>query len=415
MQTTSTNQRWIFILLTSLFLFWGLANNMTDTLLAAFKRIMSMGDFQTTFVQYAFYGAYFCLAIPASILAQKFSYKTSILMGLGLFIGGALLFYPASQTQVYSHFLGALFILAGGLSILETATNPFILTLGSRETAVKRLNLAQSFNPIGSIIGVALSKFLILSELHAATAEQRETMSKEVLYQLQSDELAAVMTPYVGVAIVLIIIWLLIFYTPMPEVSDTKDSHSIASGIYQLISHKSYRKAVLTQFFYVGGQITVWSFTIRYVMEELKIDEAEAANYYLASLALFLVARLIFTYLMNFYEALFLLKWAAVKAVILTGFAIFSSGELGVWALVGVSGCMSLMFPTIYGLGMAKVETNTKLASAGFVMAIVGGAVMTGLQGQLSDALTNIRLSFFVPLVCFCVVVIYTFTLVEKK
>ena len=184
MHTNTTNQRWIFILLTSLFLFWGLANNMTDTLLAAFKRIMSMGDFQTTFVQYAFYGAYFCLAIPASILAQKFSYKTSILMGLGLFIGGALLFYPASQTQVYSHFLGALFILAGGLSILQTATNPFILTLGSRETAVKRLNLAQSFNPIGSIIGVALSKFLILSELHAATAEQRETMSKEANSQL---------------------------------------------------------------------------------------------------------------------------------------------------------------------------------------------------------------------------------------
>lgn len=414
MNSTPNNQRWIFILLTSLFLFWGLANNMTDTLLAAFKRIMSMSDFQTTFVQYAFYGAYFCLAIPASLLAQRFSYKTSILIGLGFFIGGAFLFYPASQTQQYAHFLVALFILAGGLSILETATNPFILTLGSRETAVKRLNLAQSFNPIGSIIGVALSKFLILSELHGATAEQRESMSQDTLDQLQTAELAAVMTPYVGVALVLLVIWVLIFSTPMPELSDQRDSNSFSVGVRSLFANKSYSKAVLTQFFYVGGQITVWSFTIRYVMNELKIDEAEAANYYLASLALFLAARLIFTYLMTFYEALFLLKWAAVKAFILIGFVIFGSGELGVWALVGVSGCMSLMFPTIYGLGMENVRTNTKLASSGFVMAIVGGAVMTGLQGQLSDITGSVRSSFFVPLVCFGVVIYYTLTK-EKK
>jgi FHS family L-fucose permease-like MFS transporter len=185
-------------------------------------------------------------------------------------------------------------------------------------------------------------------------------------------------------------------------------------GVRSLSSNKPYRNAVLTQFFYVGGQITVWSFTIRYVMNALQLDEAEAANYYLASLALFLVARLLFTYLMTFYKAIFLLKWAAIKAVLLLSIVIFGEGDLSVWALVGVSGCMSLMFPTIYGLGMESVHTNTKLASSGFVMAIVGGAVMTGLQGQLSDITGSVGSSFLVPLVCFGAVIYYTLTK-EKK
>ncbi|MEL7534528.1 MAG: MFS transporter, partial [Bacteroidota bacterium] len=201
-----------FILITSMFLAWGIANNMTDTLLAAFKKIMSMSDFQTTFVQYAFYGAYFCFAIPAALLVKRFSYKTGVLLGLGMFIAGALLFYPASQTMVYGHFLAALYILAGGLSFLETSANPYIVAMGPEESGTQRLNLAQSFNPVGSITGVVLSQLFILSNLNPATEEERSAIPAEQLASIQAEELSAVMGPYVGVAAVLLILWLLIAF-----------------------------------------------------------------------------------------------------------------------------------------------------------------------------------------------------------
>ena len=209
-----------FVLVTSLFLMWGLANNMTDTLLAAFKKIMSKSDAETSWIQFVFYGAYFLLALPAAIITKKYSYKTGILIGLGLFISGALLFYPASQTMAYGHFLAALFILASGLSLLETAANPYIVAMGPEETGTQRLNLAQSFNPIGSILGVELSRQFILSKLNQASAEERALLSPEELQQIQTDELAAVMGPYVGVALVLLLIWLAIAFVKMPRASD---------------------------------------------------------------------------------------------------------------------------------------------------------------------------------------------------
>ncbi len=226
-----------FILITSLFLMWGLANNMTDTLLAAFKRIMSMSDFQTSWIQVAFYGSYFCLALPAALIIKKYTYKTGVLLGLGLFIVGSLLFYPASQTMVYGHFLGALFVLAGGLSILETAANPYIIAMGPEENGTQRLNLAQSFNPIGSIIGVLLSKLFILSQLNQASAESRAAMSPDELQAIQSGELVAVMGPYVGVAAVLLIIWLLIAFSRMPKASEADDSLNINTTVARLLKN----------------------------------------------------------------------------------------------------------------------------------------------------------------------------------
>jgi len=386
---------------------WGLANNMTDTLLAAFKRIMSMSDFQTSWIQVAFYGSYFCLALPAALIIKKFTYKTGVLLGLGLFISGSLLFYPASQTMVYGHFLAALFILAGGLSILETAANPYIIAMGPEENGTQRLNLAQSFNPIGSIIGVLLSKLFILSKLNQASAETRAAMSPEELQAIQSGELAAVMGPYVGVAGVLLIIWIAIAVTKMPKASDADDSLNIGETVGRLIKNSNYVWGVAAQFFYVGAQIGVWSYTIRYVMQELNVNEDEAASYYLAALILFMVSRFICTALMKYISPGNLLAGLSVLAIICTFVVIVGSGYVGVYALVAISACMSLMFPTIYGLAVRGLGDDTKIGGSGLIMAILGGAVLTSVQGQVSDATQSIHLAYIVPLLCFVVVAFY--------
>lgn len=396
-----------FILITSLFLMWGLANNMTDTLLAAFKRIMSMSDFQTSWIQVAFYGSYFCLALPAAIIIKKFTYKTGVLLGLGLFIAGSLLFYPASQTMVYGHFLASLFILAGGLSILETASNPYIIAMGPEETGTQRLNLAQSFNPIGSIIGVLLSKLFILSQLNEASAETRASMSPEALQAIQSQELAAVMGPYVGVAGILLILWITIAVTRMPKASDADDSLDIGATVKRLMKNSNYVWGVVAQFFYVGAQICVWSFTIRYVMQELSVNEDDAASYYLAALILFTVSRFICTALMKFIAPGNLLAGLSVLAVICTSIVIVAGGYVGVYALVAISGCMSLMFPTIYGLAVRGLGNDTKIGGSGLIMAILGGAVITSIQGQVSDMTQSIHLAYIVPLLCFVIVAFY--------
>jgi FHS family L-fucose permease-like MFS transporter len=396
-----------FILITSLFLMWGLANNMTDTLLAAFKRIMSMTDFQTSWIQVAFYGSYFCLALPAAILIKKFTYKTGILIGLALFIAGSLLFYPASLTMSYAHFLMALFILAGGLSVLETAANPYIIAMGPEDTGTRRLNLAQSFNPIGSIVGVLLSKIFILSQLNVASAETRATLTREELSAIQSAELAAVMGPYVGVAVILALLWTAIAVSKMPQASDEGPELNIGATFKRLVRNKNYVWGVAAQFFYVGAQIGVWSYTIRYVMQELHFNEEEAASYYLAALVLFMVSRFICTGLMKIITPTNLLTALSVLAIFCTLVVIFGSGKIGVYALVAISGCMSLMFPTIYGLAVRGLGNDTKIGGSGLIMAILGGAVLTSVQGQVSDLTGSINIAYAVPLACFIIVAIY--------
>ena len=396
-----------FILITSLFLMWGLANNMTDTLLAAFKKIMSMSDFQTSWIQIAFYGSYFCLALPAAILIKKFTYKTGILLGLGMFIAGSLLFYPASVTAQYGHFLVALFILAGGLSILETTANPYIIALGPEETATRRLNLAQSFNPIGSIIGVALSKMFILSNLNTAGASARSAMSSGRLNKIQSEELAAVMGPYVGVAILLLFLWITIALVKLPKASDTTQSIDLRSTLQRLVRNKNYVLGVIAQLLYVGAQIGVWSVTIRYVMQELNVNEEQASNYYLAALILFTLSRFVSTYLMKFISPAKLLVVASSLAAICSLIVIFSHGAFSVYALIAISGSMSLMFPTIFGLASRGLGSDTKLGGSGLIMAILGGAVLTAIQGQVSDMTGSISMAYVVPFLCFVIVIIF--------
>ncbi len=408
-----------FILVTSLFFMWGLANNMTDTLLAAFKRILSMSDFQTSWIQIAFYGSYFCLALPAAIFIRKFTYKSGILLGLGMFITGGLLFYPASLTMSYGHFLGALFILAGGLSVLETTANPYIIAMGPEETGTRRLNFAQSFNPIGSITGVIISKYFILSHLNHAGAADRALMTHEELGVIRAQELNAMMGPYVGVALFLLVIWLIIATTKMPKASDTEVRLDLKASLGRLLKNSRYTSGVLAQFFYVGAQIGVWSFTIRFVMQELGTNEEQSSTYYIAALVVFTVLRFVFTGLMKYFSPRNLLSISALLAIICTLGVIMLSGYPAVISLVAISACMSLMFPTIYGISVRGLGNDTKIGASGLIMAILGGAVLTAIQGQVSDLTGSIKLAFLVPLFCFALIAIYgrfgTFNIFRKE
>jgi FHS family L-fucose permease-like MFS transporter len=406
----SAGNLWPFILITSLFMLWGLANNMTDTLLAAFKRIMSMTDFQTSWIQLAFYGAYFCLAFPAALYIRKYTYKSGILLGLGLFALGSLLFYPASITMSYGFFLFALYVLAGGLSILETAANPYVLVMGPQESATRRLNLAQSFNPIGSIIGIYMSKVFILSKLNTAEAADRSSMDPATLQAIQSEELTGVMSAYVGVALFLALVWIVIKMTRMPTAIDTKESGALGPAVQRLLRNKKYVMGVVAQFFYVGAQIGVWSFTIRYIMSALDLNEADASDYYLLSLVLFATSRFVFTALMKFIQAPLLLAFSALAAIICSLTVIYSGGMTGAIALVAISGWMSLMFPTIYALAADGLGEDTKLGGSGLIMAILGGAVLTAVQGYVSDLFGSVNVSFYVPMICFVVVLVFGMT-----
>ncbi|PQJ33296.1 L-fucose:H+ symporter permease [Salinibacter sp. 10B] len=398
---------WPFVLLTSCFAFWGLANNMTDTLLAAFKRILSMSDFRTSWVQMAFYGAYGCLALPAALFVRKYTYKAGVMLGLALFSVGALLFYPASLTMNYFHFLVALYVLASGLSILETSANPFIVSLGPEATGTQRLNLAQSFNPLGSITGVFLSQQFILSDLNRAGAQERAQMGAEQLRQIQSAELTAVMGPYVGVALILVVLCGLIAVTDMPDESASDQEFRLWSTLGRLFQKPHYLGGVVAQFFYIGAQIGVWSFTIRYVMAELGNTEAEASTYYIGALVLFTGSRFLSTWLMSYVKSSTLLLWLSGLAVGLTAMVIGGSGYVGVIALVGISGCMSLMFPTIFGLSVRGLGEDAKIGGSGLIMAIAGGAAFPAIQGLISDATGSIHLAFVVPLFCFVVTALY--------
>jgi len=402
-----------------LFAWWGVANNMTDTLLAAFKRIMSMSDAKTALIQVVCYGAgYGLLAIPAAVYIKKFSYKSGVLLGLALYSAGCILFYPAMMTANYYCYLTAIWILFGGLSILETAANPYIIAMGPDETGTRRLNLAQSFNPIGSIVGIVVSQLFILSHLNKASAEERAAMTAEQLETIQAGELNAVTITYVTVGLILIATWILIAVNKkMPRTGEAGGPLNLKPTFKRLIRNRHYMWGVVAQFFYVGAQIGVWSFTIRYTMQELGLEQAvlpqgktpeqAAATYYMASLIVFTISRFICTGMMRFMTPANLLTLLSSIAIALTLTVIYVGGRIGVYALVGISGCMSLMFPTIFGLACRGLGEDTKFGGSGLIMAILGGAVITQIQGMVSDSFKSINLSYWLPLICFIVITYY--------
>ena len=375
-----------FALVSILFLLWGLANNMTDTLLAAFKKVMQMSDTETSFIQFAFYGSYFCFALPAALFIRRFSFKAGIILGLLLYAGGAMLFYPAALTESYLFYLIAIYILAGGCSVLETTANPYILSMGMPETATRRLNIAQSFNPIGSIMGILLSQQFILRDI----------------------SLFSISETYMGLGFVLIAIMAVMIFSRMPTGKDDAEG-SVGASFARLLQNRRYTWGVVAQFFYVGAQIGVWSFTIRLVMQELGIAEADAATYYLASIIMFCLARFFFTWMMKYFRPAHLMAWAAAADIVLCLIVILmnGSGMTCVVALVLVSFFMSLQFPTIYGIALDGVGDDAKIGASGLIMAILGGALLTPLQGMVSDK-WGVSTSYIVPLISFVVVLWYS-------
>ena len=380
-----------FALVTSLFLLWGLANNMTDTLLAAFKRIMDMSDAQTSLIQFAFYGSYFCFALPAAIFISRHSFKSGIILGLLLYAAGAILFLPAAYAASYGFYLVAIYIMAGGCSVLETTANPYILSMGSPETATRRLNIAQSFNPIGSIIGILMSKYFILKDI----------------------SLYSVSGTYASLGLVLIAILVAMLFVKMPAGRDSGNRSGIIASFGRLFRNRLYRYGVVAQFFYVGAQIGVWSFTIRIVMQELGVLEAQASTIYLITIIGFCLSRFIYTWLMKWVSPAKLLLAGGVLSTLMTAVVVLGAGSgwLLIVALVLISFFMSLMFPTIYGLslgGVAQSEhpDDAKLGASGLIMAILGGALLTPLQGLVSDN-SSIYMSYIIPAICFVVVTLF--------
>ena len=420
-----------FILLTTCFAAWGLANNMTDPLVKVFSRIFTMSNLQSSLVQFSFYGAYFCLAIPAALIIKRYSYKTGVLLGLGLFVLGSFLFYPASLSMQYGSFLFAIFVLAGGLSILETSCNPFICALGPENTATRRLNLAQAFNPVGSNFGIILAATFILPKINPLSDEERRAIDPEMLRSIKSEELIAVMGPYLGMAFCLLILWIAIAVTKMPRASDSSNRLDFGPTAARLLRNRHYTFGVAAQFFYVAAQICVWTFTIHYITELVEsgrgadtlrnvlaafgientaqmTGENIAGKFHLAAMLTFLVFRFICTALMWFVRPSAMLAALAVVATVLCAGVVLAPGFAGVLCLIGISACMSLMFPTIYGIALQGLGEDTKLGGAGLVMAILGGALFPLLQGWLID-LRGPAFSYIVPLVCFVFVAAYGF------
>ena len=398
-----------FILLVLCFAAWGAAANMTDPLVKVFSKIFTMSSVQSALVQFSYYGAYFCLAIPAAYINKRFSYKTGVLTGLGMAAIGAFLFYPASQAMTYGFFLVALFVLAGGLSILETSANPYVMGMGTQQGATRRLNLAQSFNPVGTNIGVFLAATLILPKLNTATSGERTNMNSEQLTSIISAELDAVMVPYVGMACVLVFIWLAIAFTKTPNFCKQKkvSKHVEFSATFKrLFKNTHYRFGVIAQFFNVAAQTCVWTFTIQYVMEALDTNEVTGGSILQYSMITFLVSRFVMTWLMGFIRPAKLLMATSIIAMLLCFYMVKMPNISGVWALVSISACLSLMFPTIYAISLHGLGDDAKLGAAGLVMAILGGAIVPVFQAVFIDTY-SVAFSYVVPAGCFIIVAAY--------
>ena len=400
-----------FCLLTSCFAAWGIAANMTDPLVKAFSSIFEMSAFQSSLVQFAYYGAYALLALPAAAINRRFSYKTGTMVGLGLAASGAILFFPASQAMTYWMFLLALFTLAGGLSILETSANPFVIAMGPAETGTRRLNFAQAFNPIGSNLGVLLAAVFILPELSTASSDERAAMSEAERLATRQEELQAMMAPYVGYALFLVLILIAVAVTRMPTRERDADVDlsdvSFGATIGRLARNHHYVFGVVAQFFNVAAQVCVWTYTIQYTQESLGIGADQAGWWLQASLIVFLIARFLNTWIMGYVSPSRLMLGLALVGSLLAGYAAFVPGLSGAIAVVSISACLSVMFPTIYGTALEGLGEDTKFGAAGLVMAIVGGALMPMVQGATLDAV-GAALSFIVPGLCFLVVAAYS-------
>ena len=397
------------ILIISLFFLWGMANNLNDILITQFKKVFTLSDFKAGLVQSAFYTGYFVFAIPAALWMKRYGYKAAVVFGLLLYAVGAFLFYPAAAVREYSLFLAALFIIASGLAFLETSANPLIIALGDPATAERRLNFAQSFNPFGCIAGILIGREFILSG-HEPSAEELAVMGAAQLEQFYQTESQAVQGPYLLLGVTVLVWALLVAATKFPAIAtqSVKDAGAGSWRDYrELLGRRVFLLGVLAQFFYVGAQVCIWSFLIRYGQEAVPgTGEKTLANYLLLSLVIFMAGRFVSTALMAKLSAAWLMCVYASVNVVLCLYALAFPGYWGLLALTATSFFMSLMFPTIFALSLKELGELAKPAASLLVMAIIGGAILTALMGLVSD-LTSIHTAVSVPLVCFVFVALY--------
>lgn len=396
------------ILIVSLFFLWGVANNLNDILITQFKKAFVLSDLQAGLVQSAFYLGYFFFAIPAGLFMRRFGYKGAVLAGLVLYAAGAFLFYPAAEAHHYGSFLLALFVLASGLAFLETSANPLMTVLGPPAGAARRLNFAQAFNPLGSISGVLIGQHFIFSGVEHS-AQELAAMAPDARAAYFASESAAVQTPYLFIGTFVAVWALLVLITRFPKtIEHHADETGGLSHLGRLIRNRHFLFSVAAQFFYVGAQVGVWSFLIRYAQDTVPGTlEKSAANFLTASLVLFIAGRFLGTFAMRFLSAARLLAGFSVVNILLAAIAVVAPGQIGLYALVAISFFMSVMFPTIFALGLSGLgDDDRKLGSSLLVMSIIGGAILTAAMGLVSD-LYGIHRSMAVPLLCFAVILVF--------
>ncbi|UZH56680.1 L-fucose:H+ symporter permease [Salinimicrobium tongyeongense] len=412
-----------FILITFLFALWGFANDITNPMVSAFKKILELNNFQASLVQLAFYGGYFTMALPAAIFVNRYSYKKGILLGLALYACGALLFFPAAAFQEYYFFLTALYVLTFGLAFLETTANPYILSMGAEETATQRLNLSQAFNPLGALGGLIVAQNFILNALESDDLNEQgegiySTLPEDARELIRISDLEVIRNPYVLLGIVVIIFFVLILLVKMPKDENKESRVPVGKSLKRLFKHPKFYGGVFAQAFYVGAQIMCWTYIYQYA-ESIGIPNNKAVNYAIFALVLFLVGRWIGTGLLRYFHAGKLLFLFALGAILCSAMTIIISGHIGLYALTGISFFMSIMFPTIYGIALEGRGEDAKFGAAFLVMAIVGGALMPSCQGLILDmggagyndinilGVPEINFSFILPTVCFIIVGLY--------
>ena len=408
-----------FIIITSCFALWGFANDITNPMVKAFSKIFRMSVTDGALVQVAFYGGYFAMAFPAAMFIRRFSYKAGVLLGLGLYAIGAFLFFPAMLSGSYYPFLIAYFILTCGLSFLETSSNPYILSMGTEETATRRLNLAQAFNPMGSLLGMYVAMNFIQNRLSPMDTIERSQLSGSEFEAIRDSDLSVLIAPYLIIGAVVLIMLLLVRVVKMPKNADQSHDINFLPTLKRIAHIAHYREGVIAQFFYVGAQIMCWTFIIQYGtrlfmaggMEE-KAAEVLSQEYNIIAMVIFCISRFVCTFILRYLSPGFLLKILAVAACIFTVGVISLQNILGMYCLVGVSACMSLMFPTIYGIALRGLGDDAKFGAAGLIMAILGGSVLPPLQASIIDqgtlfGMPAVNLSFILPFICFIVIIVY--------
>ncbi len=408
-----------FILITTCFALWGFANDITNPMVKAFSKIFRMSATGGTLVQVAFYGGYFAMAFPAAMFIRKYNYKAGILVGLGLYATGALLFIPANMSGIFAPFLIAYFVITCGLSFLETSANPYILSMGSEETATRRLNFAQSFNPMGSMLGMWVAMTFIQARLDPRDTNTRNLLSQEEFEAVKVHDLDILSSPYIIIGLIIIAMFIIIALVKMPKNEDSNHKVHLFLTLKRLLSNKRYREGVIAQFFYVGAQIMCWTFIIHYgtrifISQGMAEKDAEmlSQQYNIIAMIIFCVSRFICTFILKYIKPGKLLMFLAIGGMTLTLGTIFIQGITGLYFLVGISACMSLMFPTIYGIALKGLGEDAKIGAAGLIMAILGGSILTPLQASIINldtlfSMPAVNVSFIVPLICFFVIIIF--------